>query len=417
MPCCAAAVAINTDSIMTIGIIREGKTPPDKRVPFTPEQARELQDTYEVTVLVQTSDIRAYADEEYRQAGLKVVDDVSHCDVLMGVKEVPIEQLIANKTYFFFSHTIKEQPYNRDLLRAVLDKRIRLVDYEVLTRANGVRVVGFGRYAGVVGAYNGILAWGKRSNDFSLTPAHLCYDRHEMNAELKKVQLPKNFKIVLTGTGRVSKGAQEVLNDLGVKKVSPLEFLDRDYNAPVYTVLEVNHYFFRADNQPFNKAAFYENPVGHIARFRPFTQSADMYIPCHYWDSRSPFVFTNDDARDAQCRIKIVADVSCDIAGPVTSTLRPSTIDDPLYGYDPQQHVEVPFATPNSIGVMAVDNLPCELPRDASRDFGAELLAEVMPQLLGDDPEQRILRASIADGIGSLGAYFMHLQAYVAANS
>jgi hypothetical protein len=399
--------------MMTIGIIREGKTPPDKRVPLTPTQARQLSDAHRVKVLVQSSDIRAYTDQEYRDAGVEVVDEVHNCDVLMGVKEVPIDQLIAHKTYFFFSHTIKEQPYNRDLLRAVLNKNIRLVDYEVLTRKNGSRVVAFGRYAGIVGAYNGILAWGKLSDDFALTPAHLCYDRAEMNAELKKVTLPSNFKIVLTGTGRVSKGAQEVLKDLGVEKVSPLEFLDRDYNAPVYTVLEVNHYFFRADNKPFDKKAFYENPVGHIARFTPFTQTADMYIPCHYWDSRSPFVFINDDARNPECRIKIVADVSCDIDGPVVSTLRPSTIADPLYGYDPHQHTEVPFGTEGSIGVMAVDNLPCELPRDASRDFGAELMSEVLPYLLGDDPEQRILRASITDGTGELGPHFTHLKGYV----
>lgn len=398
---------------MTIGIIREGKTPPDKRVPFTPEQAAELQKTFRVKVLIESSNIRAYTDDEYREAGLEVVNDISSCDVLMGVKEVPIEQLHADKTYFFFSHTIKEQPYNRELLRAVLDKNIRLVDYEVLTRKNGSRVVAFGRYAGIVGAYNGIRAWGVRTSDYTLTPAHLCYDRAEMNAELDKAKLPNNFKIVITGTGRVSQGAQEVLKDLGVEKVSPLEFLDRDYNAPVYTCLEVNHYFFRSDNKPFDKAAFYNNPVGHIARFTPFTQAADMYIPCHYWDSRSPFIFTNDDARSAACRIKIVADVSCDIDGPVVSTLRPSTIDDPLYGYDPQQHAEVPFGTEGSIGVMAVDNLPCELPRDASRDFGAELLMEVMPALLDKDPEERIERASITDGRGQLGKHFSHLQGYV----
>ncbi|MCC5918876.1 MAG: alanine dehydrogenase [Cryomorphaceae bacterium] len=398
---------------MTIGIIREGKTPPDKRVPFTPEQLVEFKDKFDVDIIVEPSPIRAYPDDEYRKLGIEVSADLSNCDVLMGVKEVPMDQLIPDKTYFFFSHTIKEQPYNRELLRKILQKNIRLIDYEVLTKPSGVRLVGFGRYAGIVGAYNGILAWGKYSKTYDLKPANQCYDRTELNEQLKSVRLPPSFKIVLTGTGRVSKGAQEVLDDLGIEKVSPLEFLDRDYNAPVYTVLEVNHYFFRADNKPFDKAAFYQNPVGHLARFKPFANSSDMYIPCHFWDSRSPFIFTNDDARHAKNRIKIVADVSCDIDGPICSTKRPSTIDKPLYGYDPITHSEVPFGQPGSIGVMAVDNLPCELPRDASRDFGAELMENVMPALLGDDPTEIISRASITDGAGKLGPHFTHLKNYV----
>ncbi|TVQ77908.1 MAG: alanine dehydrogenase [Flavobacteriales bacterium] len=399
-------------SNICIGIIREGKTPPDKRVPFTPEQAAQLQNEYGISVIVEPSEIRAYSDDDYRNAGCVVQKDLSKCDILMGVKEVPIRELIPNKTYFFFSHTIKEQPYNRKLLQAVLKSKIRLIDYEVLTKPNGVRVVGFGRYAGIVGAYNGLLAFGKASGRFKLRPANECFDRAEMNAELKKINLPSTYKIVLTGTGRVAKGAREVLIDAGLAEVSPLEFVDRPFQSPVFTVLEVNHYFFRKDNQPFDKRAFYADPADYEARFMSFARVADMYIPCHYWDSRSPFIFTKEIAQSPENRIKIVADVSCDIDGPIASTLRPSTIDDPLYGYDPASHTEVPFGTPNSIGVMAVDNLPCELPRDASRDFGVELINSVIPALLNNDEDELLERASITTREGHLGKYFQHLKNY-----
>jgi saccharopine dehydrogenase (NAD+, L-lysine-forming) len=399
-------------SKLCIGIIREGKNPPDKRVPFTPEQAVELQ-KMGFDVVVEPSEIRAYKDEDYAKLGIRVQSDLSQCDILMGVKEVPIANLIPDKTYFFFSHTIKEQPYNRELLRSILQKRIRLVDYEVLTKPNGVRVVGFGRYAGIVGAYNGLLTYGRQSQRYELKPANQCFDREEMNAELSKIKLPSDYKIVLTGTGRVGRGAVEVLKDAGIAEVSPMEFLVREFAEPVFCVLEVNHYFARSDKKPFDKKAFYADPSGHESTFGSFAVKADMYIPCHYWDSRAPFIFTREMASHPENRIKVVADVSCDIDGPIVSTIRPSTIADPIYAYDPVSHTEVPFGQEGSIGVMAVDNLPCELPRDASRDFGLELLQNVMPALLGDDKDQLIERASIANAKGELGSYFQHLQNYV----
>ena len=221
---------------MKLGIIREGKTPPDKRVPLTPKQCAKIQKDYpHVDVVVQSSEVRKIKDEAYVAAGIKVVDDVSDCDILMGVKEVNKADLIPNKTYLFFSHTFKKQPYNRTLLQTILDKKIQLVDYEVLTDKNESRLIGFGRYAGIVGTYNGFLAFGKKQQSYNLKPAHLCEDRIEMEGELSKVNLPKNTKIVLTGFGRVGHGAREILEKLQLKEVNATDFLNKSFDEPVFT--------------------------------------------------------------------------------------------------------------------------------------------------------------------------------------
>lgn len=396
-----------------IGIIREGKTPPDKRVPLTPKQCQTLVEQYpDVEIYVQKSPIRKIKDEAYEAAGFPVVDDVSHCDILLGVKEVNKEDLIPNKTYFFFSHTFKKQPYNRDLLNVILDKKIQLVDYEVLTDKNNIRLIGFGRYAGIVGTYNGFLAYGKKHDLFDLKPANLCEDRQELEEELNKVQLPKNTKIVITGFGRVGRGAKEIMSYLKIKEVSAEEFLNKEFNEAVYTQLEVQDYFAREDGQPFDKAAFFKSGEGHVSTFDRYLKAANMYIACHYWNSSSPFIFTREDIKNKEVKVSVVADVSCDIDGPVASTIRPSTIANPLYGYNPQTESEDDFYKEGVIGVMAVDNLPCELPKDASEDFGNELLDKIFPALLGPDPDKIIERASETNKNGELMPKFQYLEDY-----
>lgn len=400
-----------------IGIIREGKTPPDERVPLSPDQCRALKNQYpDVDITVQPSPIRCFEDSEYEKRGIRVDDNMAECDVLMGVKEVPLDQLIPNKTYLFFSHTFKKQPYNRKLLRALLDKKIRLIDYELLTDPKGRRLIGFGRYAGVVGAYNALLAYGLKSNRYTLKPANQCADRNEVNEELKKVSLPKGFRIVLTGKGRVAGGAMEILDDVGIEKVDPSDFVETKYDGAVYVQLGVDEYNRKQDGSSFEKSEFYNHPERFESNFMKYAEDTDMYIACHYWDSKAPFIFTREDARDPRFGIRIVADISCDIDGPVASTLRPSTIADPLYGYDPYLEGEVDFMAPNAIGVMAVDNLPCELPKDASEDFGAELLQNILPHLLGDDADEVILRATETDDSGALMPSFSYLQDWVDGN-
>ena len=398
---------------MKIGLIKEGKTPPDKRVPLSPKQCKWIKDNYpHLELVVQKSSIRKFNDETYANLGLTLVDDVSDCDVLLGVKEVPIEDLIPNKKYFFFSHTFKKQPYNRKLLQAIIRQNIQLIDWETITNAKGQRLIAFGRFAGIVGCYNGLLGYGLKSKRYSLKRAHKCEDRQEMEEELHKLSLPKDFKLVITGGGRVGKGALEVIAKTDIKKVSPKDFLTKEFNFPVYTQLDVEDYISRDDNKSFDKAVFFIDPVGHSSTFMKYAKVADLYIACHYWDNRSPFIFTRKDMLHPNWKISVVADISCDIDGPVASTLRPSTIENPFYGYNPTLEKEVDFNNENAVGVMAVDNLPCELPKDASEEFGKMFINHVLEPLTGNDPEDIIFRASETIN-GKLTPHFKHLQDYL----
>jgi len=399
--------------MVKIGIIKEGKNPPDKRVALSPSQCEYILNNYpDVEVFVQASNIRKFKDEEYQKLGVAVVDSVEDCDILIGVKEVPIEQLIPNKKYLFFSHTFKEQPYNRELLKAVLDKNIQLIDWEVIKDKKGRRLIAFGRYAGIVGCYNGFLAYGKKSGAYSLKPAHQCDDRADMEAQLVNVKLPDNFKIVITGHGRVGGGAMEIINKLGLKEVNSPEFLAQDFNEPVFTQLAVDEYNAKTDGSSFSKRDFYNDPSDFVSTFNQYASIADMYIACHYWDSEAPFIFTREDAKAKDWKIEVVADISCDIDCAIASTLRPSTITDPLYGYNPITESEDDFMKEGVIGVMAVDNLPCELPLDASVDFGEMFLEHVLEPLTGDDPDNIIGRASETLN-GELTEHFAYLGDYV----
>ena len=399
--------------MIKLGIIREGKTPPDKRVALSPQQCEYILNNYpDVEVFVQKSEIRKFNDEQYAKLGVAVVDSVEDCDVLIGVKEVPIDELIPNKKYIFFSHTFKEQPYNRALLKAILAKNIQLIDWEVITNAKGQRLIAFGRYAGIVGCYNGFLAYGLKHGLYSLKRANACEDRAEMEAQLDNIKLPSNFKLVLTGSGRVGGGALEIIHKMGMKEVSPEEFLTKSFKEPVYTQLNVADYNKRKDGGDFNKKEFFNDPTGYDSDFLKYAQTANMYVACHYWDSRAPFIFTREDAKNQDWNISVVADVSCDIDCAVASTLRPSTIADPLYGYNPSTEKEDDFYANNTIGVMAVDNLPCELPKDASVDFGKMFIEHVLEPLRGNDPDNIIARASETKD-GQLTSYFSYLEDYV----
>jgi saccharopine dehydrogenase (NAD+, L-lysine forming) len=400
---------------ITLGVIREGKVPPDFRVPLTPKQCKAIEVLYpEVKVVVQRSPIRTYPDAAYAEQGIELVDSLTDCDYIFGVKEVQIADLIPNKTFFFFSHTFKKQPYNRDLLNAVLDKKIRLVDYEVLKDKYNKRVIGFGRYAGIVGCYNAFLTYGLKSGRYSMKPANECEDRKEVEQELKKVDLPADFRVVLTGFGRVGHGAREIIDLLPITEVSPEEYLKNSFEGPVYTHLEAEDYFAPKDGTSFVKKDFYSTPENYCSTFGRYSKKSDMYIPCHFWSAKSPFILTNDDLLHTDNRIKVVGDISCDIAGPIACTIRPSKIGNGIYGYDPQTQTEVDFMQEGAIAVMAIDNLPCELPKDASEDFGNELLKHVLPCLFGKDPDEVIARGSQTTITGELTEGFSYLSKYIA---
>lgn len=400
---------------MKFGIIREGKNPPDRRVPMSPRQCLLFLESFPQSQLViQPSPIRCFSDQEYLDAGLTLQEDLSDCEVLLGVKEVPQEMLIPQKTYLFFSHTYKKQPYNRDLLRSIIEKKIRLIDYEMLKEPSGKRVIGFGRYAGIVGCYNAFRAYGEMTGTYQLKPAHQCFDRREMEGELVKVKFPQNFRIALTGAGRVAGGAMEVLSALKITHVYPEEFVREDFNKePVFSQLNVQDYFKREDGKPFSRKDFYADNQGYLSNFLTYAEHADMYIACHYWADGSPLIFSREEARDSRFNIKLISDISCDIDGPVASTLQPSTIANPFYGYDPQQEKVVNFGTPGSIGVSAVDNLPGELPRDASEDFGNELIKNVFPHFFNGDPDMVLAKATETTLEGELSDFYSYLQDYI----
>jgi alanine dehydrogenase len=398
---------------MRLGIIREGKNPPDKRVPFTPKQAEEIGDLFPIVkVVCERSPIRCYQDEEYAKVGVELADDMSSCDVLMGIKEVPVDKLIADKTYLFFSHTIKKQPYNKKLLQAVLQKKIRLIDYEVLRDRLGNRLVAFGRFAGIVGAYNGLWTYGKRTNLFTMRRAHECFDINDLKLELRKVKLPP-IKIILTGGGRVGKGSMETLDTAGIRKVNPHDFLTKQFDEPVYVQLGSGDYHTRKEGGHFIRDEFHKNPERYESHFLLYTKVADILMAGAYWNPKAPVLFTKEDMQATAFKIQVIADITCDINGSVPSTLRATSIIDPLYDYDPFTHSEKPaLSNPKHITVMAIDNLPCELPRSASEEFGRDLIDRILKPLFGDDSEGVIERATIAQN-GELTPLFNYLKDYI----
>lgn len=401
---------------MKIGIIREEKQPHDKRVPFTPVQCKQLMEIYKgLEIVVQPCDYRCYNNDEYIQQGVKLEEDVSDCEVLMGIKEVPVSKLIPGKKYFFFSHTIKKQLHNRELLRAILQNNITLIDYETLIDPNGNRVIGFGRFAGIVGAYNGIMAYGMKYGLFKLKPAHLCHDKKELFAELDRINLP-NIKIIVTGGGRVANGACETMGALNIRKVTPYEFLNYSFREPVYVQLHSHDYYAAKDGSPWSDYAYHHQPQDFKCIFsdaNSYASHCDLLIHCTYWDPRAAKLFSKAEMRNPDFKISVIADVTCDLNGSIPSTTKATTIEDKFYGYNPEtEKVEAPFA-PSVITVMSIDNLPCELPRDSSEGFGKHFYERVLPALIEGNGNDLIERATVTKD-GKLNGRFSYLNDYVA---
>jgi len=397
---------------MKFAIIKEQKNPPDKRVVLPPSACRSLLKTFpEMEIKVESSENRTFTDSSYEKIGIEVTNNIKDCDVMLGVKEVPKEALIPTKKYFFFSHTIKEQPYNRALLKAVLDKNIELYDHEVITDQKGVRLVAFGRYAGIVGAYNTFRTYGLKNNIFELPKAQTLLDQQELITELKKFNLP-NIKIVLTGKGRVSNGAKEMLDAMGIKEVGVEDYLQKEFEEAVYTQIDVLDYNKRIDGKIIDMYDFFNNLTDYKSDFMRFAKVSDVYIACHFYGTGAPFIFTREEAKDPDFRIKVIADVSCDIDGPVASTIRPSTIADPIYGYDAMAEKEINFLNEKAIAVMAVDNLPNELPKDASLGFGDNFVKHVIPSFFNGDKDGILERARMTQN-GKLTKNFSYLQDFI----
>ena len=395
-----------------IGIIRESKKPYDKRVALSPAQCVDVMNSFtDVKIVVQPSPHRCISDAEYLKAGIEMSENMEQCDILLGIKEVPIEDLIANKTYLFFSHTIKKQPHNRKLLRTILQKNIRLVDYETLVWENGSRVLGFGRFAGVVGTHNAFLTWGEKFNLFHLKPAYRCENYAEMKAEYDKIEMPP-LKIALCGDGRVAHGCLELLNLLHVREVTPQEFLDEQFDVPTYVHLVTEDFYAHKDGELWDKADFYHNPENYISTFKHYTQHCDVMLNAIFWNERIPRFFSKEDMKARDFKIKVIADISCDVNGSIPATMKDTTIEDPVFGFHPlSETIEAPFLK-NTIDIMAVSNLPCELPYDASVAFGEQLIKHVIGNLLNANNSRMIKFATIAQN-GELTERYNYLKDYV----
>ncbi|MFI2742662.1 NAD(P)-dependent oxidoreductase [Zhouia sp. PK063] len=399
---------------MKFAIIKERKTPPDHRVVLSPNACKIINANFpEAEIVVESSAIRVFSDDAYIKEGFSIVNNVTDAEVLIGVKEVPIEALIPNKKYFFFSHTIKKQPYNKKLLQAVLKKNIELYDHEVITAESGQRLVAFGRYAGIVGAYNGFRTFGLKYNLYNLPKAEELPNQQALINALKRIKnnLPP-IKIVLTGKGRVGNGAKEMLDAMQLKEVNVTAYLQEHFNVPVYCQIDVLDYNKRKDCKELPAQDFYENPHKYESDFMRFAKVTDFYIAGHFYGDGAPYLFTRNDAKSKDFNIKVVADISCDINGPVATTIRPSTIANPIYGYDTVTETETDFKNENAIAVMAVDNLPCELPADASEGFGESFINYVIPAFFNNDKDGVLERARMTKN-GKLTERFKYLEDYV----
>ncbi len=398
---------------MKVGIVREGKIPADYRVPLSPKQCQTVITKFDdVKIIVQNSPIRCFPDQDYQKLGIEVRQDISDCEIFLGVKEVPFEALIPEKTYLFFSHTVNKPPYNPQLLQTMINQKIRLIDYECLKNEQGNRVIGFGRHAGIVGCYNGLLGYGQRYDLYTLKPIRQCFDLEAVKVELKNVKLPA-IKIAVTGWGRVARGVMEILDGLQIQQVTPTEYLTQTYTYPVYTQLNPGDYNISKNGFSFNEPEFFKNPEQFDRDFYKYAQVTDLLIAGAYWNPRSPVLFTHKEMERSDFKIRVIADITCDINGSIPSTKRPSTLELPFYDYNRKSHkLEAPFSREENITVMAVDNLPSGLPRAASEDFGNRLIEQVFPHLFGEDTIQMIAQATVTNQ-GKFTPYFNYLQDYI----
>ena len=399
----------------TIGILAETKSPPDSRVVLPPSLCKDAMQRHPaLKILVQSSPSRCFGDDEYRKQGIEVVDDVSSCEVLLGVKEVAIDQLVDDKTYFFFSHTIKAQPYNRRLLQIILAKNIELIDYECLRSKDGPRVIAFGRWAGIVGAYNGLRALAMRLSLGELPAMHKCFDLAEALDALRAIDF-SSVRLVVTGTGRVSRGAEEIVKAAGFEEVSPSSYVSSEQKGQ-YVMLPTES-LFTHDEHGF-QTSFYKDPSGYRSTLLSYLQSTNLLINGIYWDNRAPSFFTKEEAHTLlkSNRLTTIADITCDIApeASIPLTIRPSIIGDAVYGVEPQSLTELPPYSSNGLDIMAVDNLPNELPRDASMDFGKMFLEHVLDAMMTNDysSHEMIKQATIAQA-GKLTPAYQYLTEYV----
>lgn len=398
-----------------IGLIREGKIPADNRVALTPSQCKWLLKARpDIQLVAQHSPDRCFSDREYERAGVTIQEDLGDCDILFGIKEVPVAQLIPGKTYLFFSHTKKKQPWNQPLLQSIIEKEITLIDYECLEHEDGQRIIGFGFFAGVVGAHNGMMAYGNRTGLYTLDRVYKQRSFRELIHQYFGLRIP-NVKIAVTGSGRVAHGILEIMNLLGIHEVENEEYLRRRFAYPVYTQIKGAELYGHKITGTYNREDFHDHPDEYTCKFRPYAAQTDILMNGVYWDKTTPRLFEKEDVQSEDFIIQTIADITDDANGSVPINLGDQSIADPIYGVDRHTFEKTAPYRQGSIDILAVGNLPNELPRDASRYFGEQLIKFILEDLTGNGSPM-IDRATIVKN-GKLTAHFSYLEDYAAGKS
>ena len=404
--------------LTNIGIIRESRND-ENRTPLVPEHIKKYKESNQnINFIIQPSNSRCFSDEEYELCGAKINENLNECSIIFGVKEIDPNILINNRTYLFFSHTFKInkqqkniEKHKKDLLLSILNKKITLIDYENIRGKNGTRCLGFGRFAGIVGCYNTLNLLLKVLGKQSLASAYKINDYERLVLNLKNLYFPKT-KILVTGDGRVAKGVIELLNLTNIKAVSKKDFLEKKFDQPIFCNLETKDYVTNNSSTNFNLEHFIDNPQDYSSSALQYLKETDILISAHYWDPSSPKIFENEDLKVLQ-NLKIVGDITCDINGSVPTTIRSTTIEEPNYWIERYNLKEIDENN-DGIAVMAVDNLPSELPRDSSTEFSEGIIKEVLPFLLKED-DGRILNGTITTD-GSFLEKYNYLNDYIRIN-
>ena len=404
--------------LTNIGIVRESRND-ENRTPLVPEHIKKYKESNpNINFIIQPSNSRCFSDEEYELCGAKINENLNECSIIFGVKEIDPNILINNRTYLFFSHTFKInkqqkniEKHKKDLLLSILNKKITLIDYENIRGKNGTRCLGFGRFAGIVGCYNTLNLLLKVLGKQSLASAYKINDYERLVLNLKNLYFPKT-KILVTGDGRVAKGVIELLNQTNIKAVSKKDFLEKKFDQPIFCNLETKDYVTNNSSTNFNLEHFINNPQDYSSSALQYLKETNILISAHYWDPSSPKIFENEDLKVLQ-NLKIVGDITCDINGSVPTTIRSTTIEKPNYWIERNTLKEIDENN-DGIAVMAVDNLPSELPRDSSTEFSEGIIKEVLPFLLKED-DGRILNGTITTD-GSFLEKYNYLNDYIRIN-
>jgi len=409
----------------TISIIKEARVD-ESRTPFIPNQIQTLISNFSnLKILVQPSKNRCFKDEDYSKAGAKIEEDISQSDIIFGIKEVEISKLIENKTYLFFSHTSKIQNdssqstqnaaiiYKKTLLREVLKKKVTLIDYENIRdkSMNAYRYLGFGRFAGIVGCYNTLNLYLKLQKKKLLPRAFEINNYKKIQKLLSKQNFIK-LKILQTGKGNVAKGSMEILKYANVKQISLNDYLNKKYDEAVFCNISFTEHVERNDGKDSSYQDFILNPHEYRSKAINYLHSTDMLITGHYWNPKFPKLFSLNQINEFK-NLKIIGDITCDINGSIPTTIRSTSIAKPYYSFDINSMKEINLSN-KGIAVMAVDNLPSELPCESSEEFGHSIMSEVLPYLINKD-DGRINRATTTSK-GKLCSSFSYLENFIRAS-